>query len=131
MGKKPTMGISDTGHWSGDFPIPLKRPLLALLMADDFKDAIFNGEKAITIREGWRDYKPSEKVVLCCCNLETGWAIMGRITKVTHCKLSEVYIEDLNADGMATLEDAIAALSQFYDGMNEESLVTVIRWELI
>jgi hypothetical protein len=131
MGRNPTVGITDTGHWGGDFPVPLKRPLLALLMAEEFKDSIFNGEKSITIREGWRDYKPSEKVILCCCNLENGWATTGKITKVTHCKLKEVYIEDLNADGMATLEDAVAALSQFYEGMNEESLVTVIRWELV
>jgi hypothetical protein len=128
---KNTIGITSTGHWAGDFPIPMKRPLLALLMSDDFRTAIQNGEKSITIREGWRDYKPSEKVVLCCTNLESNWAVMAKITNVTHCALKDVKIEDLNDDGMPTLEDAVASLGVFYEGMNEESLVTVIRWELV
>ena len=131
MGRNPETGISNTGHWGGDFPVPMKRPLLALLMDNSFRDAVLNGEKTITIREGWRDYKVSEKVVLCHCNTDDGWATMGKLTHVKLCKLGEVPIADLNDDGMATLEDAVAALGQFYEGMNEESLVTVLKWELI
>ena len=110
-----------------------KRPLVALLMADEFCCPIFNGEKKITIREGWRDYRQGEKVILCSVDPtdELGWARMAKITAVTHCKLNEVPLQDFLDDGMEGLGNAIDALSKFYDDIDEDSKVTVIRWELI
>jgi hypothetical protein len=110
---------------------PVQRPLVALLMADQFRDDVLGGQKLITIRTGWRDYRIGEKVVLCYCDPVEGWSIRGKITYVKQCQLKEVSLQDLNDDGMASLEDAIAALSQFYDDIDADSLVTVIRWQLI
>lgn len=116
-----------------NYVIPKKRPLVSLLMAECFFSSIFNGEKTITIREGWRDYHVGEKVVLCRTGTldDVGWATMAKITKVSHCFLKEVPIQDLNDDGMATLEDAVQSLGEYYENINEKSMVTVIRWELI
>jgi hypothetical protein len=110
----------------------VKPPLVALLMADCFLEPIYSGEKKITIREGMRDYKAGQKVVLCKCGNEDdiGWARMATITEVSMGKLKNVDIEDLNADGMEDLEDAVQCLRDFYPDITEESPVTVIRWEL-
>ena len=122
--------------------IPRQPPLLALLMAPDFIDSVFSGEKTITIREGWRDYEVGRKVVICKCkdrvdpNLldfasNTGWAIMAKITGVTRTFLKEVPIKDLNDDLFESVEDAVEQLSTFYPNITPDSPVTIIRWELI
>ena len=108
----------------------LKRPLTALLFAGKkFHDDVKAGVKRITIREGWRDYQEDKKVILCCHILD--WAVMGKITFVRHCLLEEVSMEDLNADGMEDLTDAIISLQNFYPNINEKSPVTIIKWELV
>ena len=114
-----------------DSILPKKRPLVALQMADEFYSPIITGKKRITIREGLRDYHPSEKVVLCNVEVEHGWAVMAKITNVRHCTLKKVSLADLNADGMATFDNAIEALRRFYQHIDENSLVTVIKWELL
>lgn len=110
----------------------VKPPLVALLMADCFLEQIFSETKKITIREGMRDYKAGQKVVLCKCGNEedVGWARMATITEVSMCALRDVDIEDLNDDGMKDLDDAVQCLRDFYPDITEESLVTIIRWEL-
>lgn len=115
-------------HWDGGFPVQMKRPLAALLMDNSFREDILDGFKKITIREGWRDYKVGEKVILCHVNSDSGWATMAVLSDVQHCRLKEVSILDLNNDGMEDLDDAIRALSNFYDGINADSLVTVLKW---
>jgi hypothetical protein len=112
-----------------------KRPLVALLMADCFCDSICNREKEITIREGLRDYRVGEKVILCRAGdftqPECGWAFIAKITSVRHSPLNKVSVKDLNADGMKDLTDAVSCLQEFYPNISEKSQVTVIRWELI
>jgi len=56
---------------------------------------------------------------------------MVKLTSVKHCQLKDVSTQDLNDGGMNTLEDVIRDSGRIYDGMNEESLVTVFRWKLI
>ena len=115
--------------------LPKKRPLVALLMADCFCDPILNGEKKITIREGWRDYQPGEKVVLCragdVLEPEYGWAFMAKIISVDHLILKDAPIQHLQDDGMKDLQDAVSCLREFYPDINENSPITIIRWELI
>jgi len=107
-----------------------KRPLSALLFAGrDLRDKVKSGTKTITIRNGWRDYQVGKTVILCCHLLD--WAKMAKITAVTHCKLNEVPLQDFLDDGMEGLGDAIDVLSGFYDDIDENSKVTVIRWQLI
>lgn len=108
--------------------LPKKRPLMGLLMADTFVEPIMMGEKTITIREGWRDYHTGDKVLLGCP--EANWCARAKITSVNFYALKDVPPRDLEADGMPTLEDAINSLSAFYQGITEDSPVTVIRWVL-
>lgn len=108
--------------------IPKKRPLMGLLMAGCFVEPIMAGDKTITIREGWRDYRTGDGVLLGC--LESGWCAKAKITSVDFYFLKDVPTRDLEADGMPTVEDAINSLSLFYQNINENSPVTVIRWIL-
>jgi hypothetical protein len=108
--------------------LPKKRPLMGLMMADDFAEPITMGEKNITIREGWRDYHTGDKVLLG--NVSGTWCRQAKITNVNFYTLRDVPPRDLEADGMPTVEDAINSLSAFYSNINEDSPVTVIKWVL-
>ena len=122
-------------EWDGDYPVQIKRPLVAILMADGYKKSVIEGEKQITIRMGWRDYKVGDDVIIC--NPEFGfvdghnWSVKGKITYVMHCMLKGVDKKDLLDDKFESLEMAIKTLSSFYKEVSPDSLVTVIRWELV
>lgn len=131
MDTNPQAGYT-IDHWDGDYPVQIKRPLVALLMAPEFETEIALGHKTITIREGWRDYNVGDKVVLCHTNEDNmGWAVMGQLTQVSRHLLKDVPVKDFNDDGMLGLEDAIKTLGRFYEGINGDSIVTVIRWKLL
>jgi hypothetical protein len=109
-------------------PTPVfKKPLQAILIAgEDGRDAVLNGTKKITIREGLRDYK--EGNVLIGCH-ELGWAVGKKITKVQWKKLGEVTIEEMRADNFNGIEDMIVGMRRFYPEMDIDSPVTIIEWE--
>ncbi len=110
--------------------IPKRRPLTGLLIAGEQNaDLVLQGDKIITIREGWRDYHTGDKVLIGCPDLN--WCKMAKITKVDFYTLGDVPPSDLMADGFATVEDAVNGLSAFYQNIDENSPVTVLRWILI
>jgi len=106
----------------------LKAPLQALLVApgDEYRKKILSGEITVTIREGARDYKPGQAVVLCC-HVEP-WAVMAVAKEVKHLKLGEVDAKDYGDAGFKSKGELLAGLKQFYPGINEDSVVTVIRF---
>ena len=107
-----------------------RRPLTGLLVAGEkLRDAVLSGKKTITIREGWRDYRAGDKVLIGCNVL--GWATMGKITSVNCTILKDILQKELEADGFVNVDDAIRGLSAYYPDICLESPVTVIRWELI
>lgn len=108
--------------------LPKRRPLMGLLMGTGFRDAIEMGEKTITLREGWRDYHSGDKVLIGCP--DEGWCRQAKITKVDFYTLGDVPQRDLEDDGFPTVEDAVIGLSAYYQNINEESPVTIIRWQL-
>jgi hypothetical protein len=112
-----------------DYDIDIKRPLTALLMADKFRGAVHHGEKTITIRVDCRDYQVGDKVLLCSNYLD--WVRSAKITYVRHCYLKNVPIEDLKDDDMTDLNDATTKLKEYYPNITVDSVVTVIRWQLI
>lgn len=109
--------------------MPLKPPLYALLIAPDKKmrDAILDGKKKITIREGHRDYPVGQKVMLCC-NL-VPWAVMATITNVRHCTLQEVTRGELYAEGFSSHEELLRDLRQYYPNISSSSPITIIGWD--
>lgn len=106
----------------------LRRPMTALLIAPEYpmRNAIHRGEKTITIREGWRDYRIGD-TVLIGCDLAP-WAVMGKISSVAHSTIRELTDPDFRDDGFESREDAVEKLGRFYKGINMDSKVTVIRW---
>lgn len=102
--------------------------MYALLIAPDHRmrtDIIYDW-KAITIREGHRDYRPGP--VMLCCHLAP-WAVMADITDVRHCALREVTQEEYEDDGFHSQDDLLQGMQRFYPNMTLDSPVTVIRWE--
>lgn len=106
----------------------LKYPLQALLIAPDHgaRVAILYGDKLITIREGWRDYRPGP--VMLCCHV-VPWAVLAEITSVRHCILREVTEEEWKNDGFFSQDGLLRGLQRFYSHMTLDSPVTVIRWQ--
>ena len=109
--------------------VPKKRPLMGMLIAgEENGQLVLQGEKNITIREGWRYYHTNDKVLIGCPELN--WCTMAKITSVSFYELKDVPIRDLNADGFATVEDAVIGLGAYYQNIDENSPVTVLRWNL-
>jgi len=106
-----------------------KRPLTALLIAPDYlmRDNIMYGSKAITIREGIRDYKPGEPVMLCCHLVP--WCVQATIESVEHMQVKDVPDEACRDDGFENNAAMLAGMKRFYPNLTGESAVTVIRWK--
>lgn len=106
----------------------MRPPLSALLLAPDTEERrrIENGERTITIREGYRDYREGQPVMLCC-HIEP-WCVMADIVQVRHCTLGAVTDDEMSDDGHTDLPEMLADLREFYPALTATSPVTVIRW---
>lgn len=107
----------------------MKDPLYALLVAPDLKirKEIIEGTKTATVREGHRDYKAGNPVMLCC-HLQL-WAVMADITNAHCTTIPKVTQKECEAAGFQTREELLSDLQRFYPGLNENSEVTVICWK--
>lgn len=107
----------------------MKRALQAILVrGHESHVAVDRGEKKITIRNGHRNY--TEGPVLLGCHY-ANWATLANITEVRHLILKQATQEELNDDGYENLEHAIEGLKQFYPDIDENSPITIVRWELL
>jgi hypothetical protein len=105
----------------------MKRVLQAILVAgEEQRDAVFDGRKRITVREGHRDYITGP--VLIGCHI-LGWATMRNIIKVTHKLLKEVTEAECKADGFVNMADMLHGLREYYPTISPDSEVTVIEWD--
>jgi hypothetical protein len=106
----------------------LNRPLVALELAPEEHMLIstLKGEKEITIRAGWRDYRENERVIIFCA--VHGFVVDATITSVRHCLLHEVDVAEMNADGWTDHKTMCEDLGRFYPDMSMNSKVSVIRW---
>ena len=106
----------------------MKQALQALLISPDPVQRIvcMTGEKAITIREGHRDYKNGP--VMICCHIDP-WCVMAEIKSVRQTIASEVTEEEYTDDGFESREEMLRGLQSYYPEMTMESSVTVIRWK--
>lgn len=99
-----------------------------LFFAEGFVSLLESRQKEITIRAGRRPYTAGQKVVGRCaegldCDLE--------ITKCTYHALKDVPSKDLKDDGFANAEHALAVLQQWYKDLTLDSIVSVIRFQLV
>ena len=96
------------------------------MAGEELKSKVLNGQKHITIREGFRDYRRGP--VLIGCHI-LDWCTKREIIDVYHCILGDTPISDLHADGFDALADAIEGLKKYYPDISASSPVTVIRWK--
>lgn len=106
----------------------MKRPTVALEMADHFWGAIEDGDKTLTIREGRRDFQPGDKLVFTYSEFEE-YQGGFEVTDVTQCPLKDVPIDIINAEGWSGHKQALKNLQAFYPDLTMESFVTVIQWK--
>lgn len=115
----------------------MKNPLYGLLIAprNGMREAVLSGEKAITIREGHRDYREGGQVLIGCMGVKTdaswtdAWVVMADVDAVRHCLLGEVTEDELRADGYNSREEMLADLHAYYPKLDLVSPVTVLRWK--
>jgi hypothetical protein len=108
----------------------MEPPLQAILIAgEEVQARVEEGYKAITIREGTRDYMAGRAVLLGCDVV--GWAKMAIVTSVRFTTVGGLTSAEVHDDGFSSTAAALAGLRQFYPDLKGDSPVTVIRWELV
>lgn len=107
------------------FPHNLTRPLQAIIIVKDLIDRTIDGTKIVTVREGWRDYKPGKVIVACP---EVDWCCMKEIIEVKHTTLDQMEESDYKAEGWVNRSDILTSLKNYYSNMSEISKITVVRW---
>lgn len=107
----------------------LRRPLQALLFTREHHGNILSKKKKSTVREGYRDYKTG-KPVLLCCHINT-FCIMATITKVKHCKVYELLIDEVRQEGFPDDKELLENLQKYYPDLQLTSEITYIEWDNI
>jgi hypothetical protein len=102
--------------------------MTALLISPDLvmRRAILDGTKRVSIREGHRDYRPGDRLMICC-HVES-WAVMSDIESVRHTSVEYVRCEEYISAGYRTREEMFQGLRKFYPRICWGSPVTVIWW---
>ena len=106
----------------------MKRPLTALLFAQKYHMDLMDGDKTITIRNGHKDYQAGDTVMLCCHI--TQFCELGKIKSVDHTRIKWLTPNELEDDAFSSHDHAVTELKRYYIGINLNSEVTVIRFEL-
>ena len=105
----------------------LKKPLQAILIAEDLQRPTIAGSKKITIREGHRDYRVGEPVILC--DPDESFCVKADITGVRHCRAYQVTEEEMRRDGYNSLQEVLESLRTYYPDLSEYTNVTIITWD--
>ncbi len=106
----------------------MKPPLQALLIApgDGMIADIITGSQNGSLREGHRDYKVGQPIILCC-HL-ANFAVMADVTEVKHTFIKDLTDDDVRPAGFHFYEEVFHRLRKFYPNLNLDSPITVIRW---
>lgn len=105
----------------------MKRPLTALEMDSGHMEAVHEGHKLVTIREGHRDYKNGDRLLIVCAH-DDYMPFRAVVTAVTTTTLGQVDRSTMLSDGFRTQEELLAGMREFYPQIELRSPVTVIRW---
>lgn len=98
----------------------------ALAIHPMFHDAIENGEKQMTIRDGKREYFIGDNIVLYCGL--TSWAVDAVVTGVTHANVMTVSAEHLDRYGVKGQRELLEALRIHYPTIQFQTNVTIIEF---
>lgn len=105
----------------------MKRPLTALEMDESLMEAVHEGHKLVTIREGHRDYKNGDRLLIVCTQ-DSFLPFRAVVTTVIHGTLGAVSESDRRSDMFDTVDDLLEGMRKFYPKIEKTSPVTVIRW---
>lgn len=100
-----------------------------LKLADELFFRIFDGTKSSTIRKGKRDI---DKGFLAFTS--TGQKHFGIVVNVTGSiskKLNELSQNELVSEGYSSLNELKQSLEQYYSDIDDNTLVTIIKFEYI
>jgi len=107
----------------------MKRPMVALLVSPEsrIREGILEGTITASVREGHRDYRRGDILVLFCPWVV--WSVLADIVEVRHVKLADLRPEECHAAGYPSLGRLFEGLRIVYPNITLSSPVTVIRWE--
>ncbi len=105
----------------------MRRPVVALMFDNpETWPKILSESKLITIREGHRDYRVGDTVMLC--SHINPWCVAATVSSVRHCTLREITREEALADGFSIASELYRELKKFYPNIAWGSDVTIIIW---
>jgi hypothetical protein len=106
----------------------MKQPLQAILFPAEAETwiSVLNGNKAVTIREGERDYHTGS--VILCSFEKASLCVMADVEYVHHSRARDVPVKDFKDDGYTSRKQMLEDLQMFYPNLTQESPVTVVRW---
>jgi len=87
-----------------------------------------SGQKLITVRKGKRDYKQGRLIL---ASPKYNWCKEVTCIKVEHIALNKISDELAEADGFANTKELRNKLSEYYGVVPEDTIMTVVKWELI
>lgn len=105
----------------------MKRPVTALLLAEELIDRVERGEKYNTIREGIRDYQTGDKLVLVCPDVAWSSALKT-VSRVIHTNGKEMEKAHYKHQGWKSREAMVEDLKRFYPNLTMDSPLTVVWW---
>lgn len=97
-----------------------------LKLAEHLFSDIFDGTKQCTIRLGKRDIV---KGSLALEAVKGGSGLIVNVTEVVHKKVSDLTDDDARLDGADSVDELRKALLHFYPKMQDDSDVTVVKFE--
>jgi len=95
---------------------------------DEYVRSILDGEKVTTIRKGVKDYQVNEIVELTVNHKPFAKA---RILDVVVKRVNELRTEDAIKDGFKSREDLLQTLKKIYGNLENDDVVTIIRFNII
>ncbi len=106
----------------------MRQPVVALLVAPDMamRADIVSGSKNGTIRDGQRDYRVGQTLMLCC-HLDP-WCVMATVSEVRHCLARQLTAAECRASGHSTRKAMLEDMRRFYPKFGPDSPVTFIAW---
>jgi hypothetical protein len=100
--------------------------LQAIEIAPEWHKKININSKNITIRLGMRNYSKG-RTMLCCP--KTSWCAERNVVDVEHTDLRNISDYVAQEDGFKDNLELKNKLKEYYSNVDDDSIMTIIRWE--
>ncbi len=107
--------------------VEAKRPVTCLLIAEHLINDTAVGVKFHTVREGTRDYRAGDKLVLACPECEWSSQLMT-VTEVSHTTIAKMKRKDYLHHSWKDRKHALSNLRRYYPTLRATDPITVIWW---